>query len=114
MDPQIAREFKNFETLVLESIQSQKETIINHAKKSDVQGVQGAIGKTPVASFRVEDKKWHNWAGNIVFEPEKILYPTNVEDLKGYVKKAKSEGKKIRCAAEGHSWSSLSVTSAYL
>jgi len=84
-------------------------------KKSNVQGVR-AIGKTktPVASFRVEDKKWHNWAGNIVFEPEKILYPKNVEDLKGYVKKAKSEGKKIRCAAEGHSWSSLSVTSDYL
>ncbi|CAG8630896.1 5913_t:CDS:2, partial [Ambispora leptoticha] len=59
-------------------------------------------------------KKWHNWAGNVVVEPESIFHPSSLQDLKEIVKKAKKNGKKIRCVAEGHTWSSLSVTKDYL
>ncbi|CAG8515076.1 11816_t:CDS:2 [Ambispora gerdemannii] len=59
-------------------------------------------------------KTWHNWAGNIVLEPELIFHPKSLNDLQEIVKKAKKHGKKIRCVSEGHSWSTLSVTKDYL
>jgi len=112
MDREIAREFKNIESIVLESILTKKADIVEYAKS---QQVQGAIEGTSALVGEFEDKKvWHNWAGNIWFEPEKILYPKSVDDLKNYVKDAQKNGKKIRCSAQGHSWSSLSVTSDYL
>ncbi|CAG8515018.1 11813_t:CDS:2 [Ambispora gerdemannii] len=60
------------------------------------------------------ETSWHNWAGNVVVKPEFIFRPTSVDDLKDIVKKAKEKGKKVRCAAEGHSWSSLALTKDYL
>ncbi|CAG8711684.1 14618_t:CDS:2, partial [Acaulospora colombiana] len=46
--------------------------------------------------------------------PEKIFHPANLQDLREVVIQAKENKKKIRCAASGHTWSSLSVTSGYL
>ncbi|CAG8492382.1 5969_t:CDS:2 [Ambispora leptoticha] len=60
------------------------------------------------------DAEWSNWAGNVVVKPEFIFYPTSVDDIKDIVKNAKENGKKVRCAAEGHSWSSLALTKDYL
>ncbi|CAG8819630.1 39048_t:CDS:2 [Gigaspora margarita] len=60
------------------------------------------------------EKTWHNWGENQSFTPDEIFRPVNLHDLKKIVKKAKENNKKIRCAAAGHSWSSLSVTSGYL
>jgi hypothetical protein len=110
MDQHVVKGFKDIESIVLDSILSQKGTIIDYAKQAQ------AVEKPPAFSgrSRKDDKEWRNWAGNIVFKPEKILYPKSVEDLKNYVKQAKKEGKKIRCVSDGHSWSSLSVTNDYL
>ncbi|CAG8772944.1 15427_t:CDS:2, partial [Racocetra persica] len=60
------------------------------------------------------EKDWHNWAENQKCSPDEIFRPVNLHDLITIVKKAKENKKKIRCAAAGHSWSSLSVTNGYL
>ncbi|CAG8662675.1 1669_t:CDS:2 [Acaulospora morrowiae] len=57
---------------------------------------------------------WKNWAGNQQSTPKKIFRPVNLHDLQKIVKEAKENNEKIRCAAAGHTWSSLSVTSGYL
>ncbi|KAK5799589.1 hypothetical protein F5H01DRAFT_356435 [Linnemannia elongata] len=57
---------------------------------------------------------WTNWAKNQSCDPTEIFNPTTLADLTEIVLKAKANGKKIRCAASGHSWSSTSVTDGYL
>ncbi|RHZ71337.1 hypothetical protein Glove_259g36 [Diversispora epigaea] len=60
------------------------------------------------------DKTWNNWAGTIHFAPEAIFKPDTLTDLQDIVNLARTNGKTIRCAAEGHTLSSLSVTRKYL
>ncbi|CAG8514997.1 11812_t:CDS:2 [Ambispora gerdemannii] len=60
------------------------------------------------------EKTWSNWAGTVTNNPQYIFRPNTVDDLKDIVKNAKVNGKKVRCAAHGHSWSSLSATKDYL
>ncbi|RHZ76690.1 hypothetical protein Glove_194g40 [Diversispora epigaea] len=60
------------------------------------------------------DKTWDNWAGTIHLAPEAIFKPTTLTDLQDIVNLARTNGKTIRCAAEGHTESSLSVTNKYL
>ncbi|CAG8481165.1 7394_t:CDS:2 [Ambispora leptoticha] len=60
------------------------------------------------------DKTWDNWAGTIHLAPEAIFRPTTLTDLQDIVNLARTNGKTIRCAAEGHTYSSLSVTKKYL
>ncbi|RHZ87036.1 hypothetical protein Glove_41g135 [Diversispora epigaea] len=60
------------------------------------------------------DKTWDNWAGTIHLAPEAIFKPTTLTDLQDIVNLARTNGKTIRCAAEGHTGSSLSVTKKYL
>lgn len=57
---------------------------------------------------------WTNWAKNQSCDPAEIFNPSSLTDLTEIVLKAKANGKKIRCAASGHSWSSTSVTDGYL
>ncbi|CAG8492319.1 5966_t:CDS:2 [Ambispora leptoticha] len=58
-------------------------------------------------------KTWRNWAGTVTNNPQCIFLPNTLEELRDIVKNAKKNGKKIRCAAQGHSWSSLSATKDY-
>jgi FAD/FMN-containing dehydrogenase len=57
---------------------------------------------------------WTNWAKNQSCHPTEIFNPETLEELTKIVFMAKADGKKIRCAASGHSWSSSSVTDGYL
>ncbi|CAG8617699.1 6596_t:CDS:2, partial [Paraglomus occultum] len=59
-------------------------------------------------------KSWTNWAHTISFTPKYTFRPQNLDQLIACVKKANNENLKIRCAAEGHSWSTLSVTQSCL
>ncbi|CAG8569048.1 7860_t:CDS:2, partial [Ambispora gerdemannii] len=59
------------------------------------------------------EKSFTTWFGNVI-TPQYIFRPNSLENLKDIVKNAKTNGKKIRCAGQGHSWSSLSVTKDYL
>ncbi|RHZ83535.1 hypothetical protein Glove_91g8 [Diversispora epigaea] len=60
------------------------------------------------------DKTWGNWAGTINLAPEAIFKPNTLTDLQDIVNLARTNGKTIRCAAEGHTGSSLSATKKYL
>ncbi|CAG8729547.1 16691_t:CDS:1, partial [Racocetra persica] len=62
----------------------------------------------------IENKTWENWDGEIHISPDAIFEPSTLEDLKDIVKLAKTNNKTIRCAAQGHTESSLSVTENYL
>ncbi|CAG8698314.1 9137_t:CDS:2, partial [Dentiscutata erythropus] len=60
------------------------------------------------------NKTWENFNGAIDISPNAIFEPSTLEDLKDIVKLAKKNNKTIRCAAQGHTVSSLSVTEHYL
>ncbi|CAG8817611.1 13095_t:CDS:1, partial [Racocetra persica] len=62
----------------------------------------------------IENKTWENWNGKIHISPNAIFEPSTLEDLIEIVKLAKTNNKTIRCAAQGHTESSLSVTKNYL
>ncbi|CAG8504054.1 3781_t:CDS:2 [Dentiscutata erythropus] len=62
----------------------------------------------------IKNKTWENWNGEIHISPNAIFEPFTLEDLKDIVKLAKINNKTIRCAAQGHTASSLSVTEHYL
>ncbi|CAG8733857.1 15853_t:CDS:1, partial [Dentiscutata heterogama] len=62
----------------------------------------------------IENKTWENWNGEIHISPNAIFEPSTLEDLIDIVKLAKINNKTIRCAAQGHTESSLSVTEHYL
>lgn len=69
---------------------------------------------TPEDFYKQGVKEFENWSKTIKFTPEEIFYPENLDQLTNYVKKARAENKKIRCASQGHSWSSLSKTKSCL
>ncbi|CAB4440774.1 unnamed protein product [Rhizophagus irregularis] len=114
MEGFLVKELKNFEYTILDSLKDQESSIIKRARRQETQ--RAIVDTTALVNESDESGEtvWHNWAGNISFKPDKIFYPKSVEDLKSYVKSAQKNGKKIRCAAEGHSWSSLSMTNDYL
>ncbi|CAG8644512.1 8114_t:CDS:1, partial [Cetraspora pellucida] len=62
----------------------------------------------------INNKTWENWNGEIYISPSAIFEPSTLEDLIDIVKLAKTNNKTIRCAAQGHAVSSLSVTKNYL
>ncbi|CAG8625197.1 8681_t:CDS:2 [Cetraspora pellucida] len=62
----------------------------------------------------IKNKTWENWNGEIYISPSSIFEPSTLEDLIDIVKLAKTKNKTIRCAAQGHTVSSLSVTKNYL
>ncbi|CAG8531702.1 39113_t:CDS:2 [Gigaspora margarita] len=62
----------------------------------------------------IDNKTWENWNGAIDISPNAIFEPSTLKDLIDIVKRAKKNHKTIRCAAQGHTTSSLSVTDHYL
>ncbi len=57
---------------------------------------------------------WHNWSGNLSATPEKIFHPKDVDDLKQIVALAVQQQKKVRVAADGHSWAAIVPTDGFL
>ncbi|GBB84313.1 hypothetical protein RclHR1_10920008 [Rhizophagus clarus] len=112
MENLFIQKLENLESNVLDSLKDHESSILKGVRRQEA---QSAIVDTSSHSGEYKDGDfWHNWAGNVSFKPDKIFYPKSVEDLKTYVKDAQKNGKKIRCAAEGHTWSSLSETNDYL
>ncbi|CAG8573697.1 17617_t:CDS:2, partial [Racocetra persica] len=62
----------------------------------------------------IANKTWVNWNGAVYISPNAIFEPSTLKDLIDIVKLAKTNNKTIRCAAQGHTESSLSVTKNYL
>ncbi|CAG8454035.1 7560_t:CDS:2 [Ambispora gerdemannii] len=59
------------------------------------------------------EKSFTTWYGTEI-TPKYIFRPKSLDDLKDIVKNAKTNGKKIRCVGQGHTWASLSITKDYL
>ncbi|CAG8732145.1 21889_t:CDS:2, partial [Dentiscutata erythropus] len=66
------------------------------------------------SAIPIDNKTYENWNGEIHFSPNAIFLPSTLQDLIDIVKLAKSNNKTIRCAAQGHTLSTLSVTKNYL
>ncbi|KAG0209188.1 hypothetical protein BGX28_010475 [Mortierella sp. GBA30] len=75
--------------------------------------VGSALAIVDGVQFSAGDE-WKNWGQNVTCTPERIFYPSTLEDLKVIVREAKQNNKKVRCYGSGHSWSATAVTNDYL
>ncbi|CAG8572624.1 1213_t:CDS:2 [Paraglomus occultum] len=82
----------------------------SHGPEASIKPRDGAAG-LPIPEL---EKPWTNWAHTITFTPKYTFRPQNLDQLIACVKKANNENLKIRCAGEGHSWSTISVTQSCL
>lgn len=57
---------------------------------------------------------WKNWSRSVFSHPEKVLYPSSVEEVCSLVKEARKLGKKIRVVGAGHSFTKLVKTDSWL
>ncbi|KAG0365392.1 hypothetical protein BGX24_004175 [Mortierella sp. AD032] len=64
-------------------------------------------------SFSSGDE-WTNWAGNVSTKPERLFYPSTLENLQVIIREATENKKKVRCVGTGHSWSSTAATQDYM
>ena len=62
----------------------------------------------------VERKTWRNWSGTSRFKPEKMLYPSSIDDVVYIVKEARKQNKRIRVVGAGHSFTELVQTDDWL
>lgn len=53
---------------------------------------------------------WTNWSGSVSFEPDRILEPENEDELRAIVHHCMEEGRTVRVAGEGHSWTPVVET----
>lgn len=51
-----------------------------------------------------------NWGGNLQFRPAEVHFPEREEDIVALVRRARSEGRRIRVMGAGHSWMPLICT----
>ncbi|KAG0281127.1 hypothetical protein BGZ95_006619 [Linnemannia exigua] len=58
--------------------------------------------------------EWTNWASNVSVKPERLFYPSTLEDLQVIIREATENKKKVRCVGTGHSWSGTAVTQDYM
>lgn len=54
-----------------------------------------------------------NWSGQIICSPEKIFYPSSVEEIQQIVQQARREGKMVKARGAMHSWSDVACTTGY-
>jgi FAD-linked oxidoreductase len=59
-------------------------------------------------------RTWENWARTVKSQPDKILYPSSIEEVCLLVKEASEKGKKIRVVGAGHSFTKLVETNDWL
>ncbi|WP_042347496.1 D-arabinono-1,4-lactone oxidase [Bacillus massiliigorillae] len=62
----------------------------------------------------VEKQTWKNWAHTSVSTPEKIIYPSSIEEVCTIVKDAALHNKKIRVVGAGHSFTKIVQTNDWL
>lgn len=62
----------------------------------------------------VQGKSWRNWSQTCESNPEKILYPSSIEEVVSLIKEASTQKKKIRVAGAGHSFTNLVKTDDWL
>lgn len=58
--------------------------------------------------------EFKNWAGNINIKPEFIHYPTNEEEIREIILKAKEENLPVKVIGKGHSCNEIAVTKGHM
>lgn len=54
--------------------------------------------------------EWSNWSGSVTCRPRQILLPTSERDVAEIVRRAAAEGRTVRVAGSGHSFTPLCAT----
>lgn len=63
---------------------------------------------------RRHHSNWENWARTLESNPSGLFRPRSEDDVIEIVKRAAKEGKRVRAAGSGHSWSPLVPTDGYI
>ncbi|KAG0364501.1 hypothetical protein BC939DRAFT_459347 [Gamsiella multidivaricata] len=100
--------------MTIESYSNKSRKAQTTTKTGGLSGFFSSMFHSCFPKNTTKNATWTNWAKNQSCRPADIFYPETLEDLKKIVNMARTNGKKVRCAASGHSWSSTSVTDGYL
>ncbi|GGZ60362.1 FAD-linked oxidoreductase [Streptomyces subrutilus] len=57
---------------------------------------------------------WRNWAGNVTAAPVRVVAPASVEELREAVRRAASEGLRVKAVGTGHSFTAAAATDGVL
>ena len=113
---------EDLEQTIFHTLNGNQHSIVRGVKRylntvdSDIHTFAKSIDpKNIIGSAHAQkDETRTNWAETISFTPKVTYRPKNRHQLVDCIKKAKKDNLKVRCIAEGHSWSSLSVTQSCL
>jgi len=53
---------------------------------------------------------WHNWAGDQRCVPARVQWPTSIQEISDAVVRAGADGRRVRIAGAGHSFSDIALT----
>jgi L-gulono-1,4-lactone dehydrogenase len=54
--------------------------------------------------------EWSNWGGNQVASPQSVQHPRDVEEVAALVKRAATDGRRVKAVGSGHSFTAVAVT----
>ena len=54
--------------------------------------------------------EWRNWGGNQVAHPQSVQHPRDVEELSALVKRAATDGRRLKAVGSGHSFTAVAAT----
>jgi FAD-linked oxidoreductase len=54
--------------------------------------------------------EWRNWGGNQVASPQSVQHPRDVEELAALVKRAATDGRRVKAVGSGHSFTAAAAT----
>ncbi|WP_394940604.1 D-arabinono-1,4-lactone oxidase [Psychromicrobium sp. YIM B11713] len=57
---------------------------------------------------------WHNWAGDQRCSPERIAYPSTIQEISELVSRAAESGSRVKAVGAGHSFTDIALTSGTL
>ena len=57
---------------------------------------------------------WHNHTGNQSVQPQRICYPTTLDEVVALVREAEAKGVTVRAVGSGHAWSDAALTTGFL
>ena len=58
--------------------------------------------------------EWRNWAGNQQARPQAVLHPRDTDEVAQVVKRAATEGRRVKAVGAGHSFTAAAVTDGVL
>lgn len=71
------------------------------------ESVDDPAGKSPEEN---PGQEWENWSGSVSFRPARIVSPTSEEALRSLIRRCRDQGRTVRVAGSGHSWTPVVET----